>query len=458
MKNNILFALMLSLTMLCPSCKEKPDDGDKPKVYTVTVDPSVTYQEMIGFGGSLTWYAERLINSPYKTQICQLLFGDLGLDMLRLKNNYYPAGYPAVKTTDVMENSGLKTLFGVTNQIYDLAKGYDPDILTLLSSWTPSSALKSNNNLREGTLKKEGEVFMYEAFADYWVDVLDHISFSPDYISIQNEPSWITPNWETCEWRPSEMNGFPSYTTAFDLVYNKISTRVNAPKLLGPEAENIGTSKFGGNTFGAFSDPLKSKAYLSVYGFHTYNFSAATPIEETKTLLNMVRDNYGNKPCMMTEYSGFTWFKTAQFIMQVVNEANASGYIYWDMLWAENETAMITVDNAGSFAIKPNYYAVKHFAKNVDRGYKRVNATLSVSSLKLSAFVNPAGNNVTVVMVNPLTVAANVDFSVKSKTIKTITAVQSEEGSYYKDMGAIPAEKSITLKPSSVTTVVIELQ
>src|SRR5659263_699296 len=71
MKSNIPFALMLSLTLLCPSCKEKPvDDGDEPNLYTVTVDPAVTYQEMIGFGGSLTWYSDRITNSPDKNKIC----------------------------------------------------------------------------------------------------------------------------------------------------------------------------------------------------------------------------------------------------------------------------------------------------------------------------------------------------------------------------------------------------
>ena len=78
---------------------------------------------------------------------------------------------------------------------------------------------------------------MYEAFADYWVDMLDNMPFSPDYISIQNEPSWITPDWETCEWRPTETADFPGYVNAFDLVYEKIGTRSQPAKLIGPEAE-----------------------------------------------------------------------------------------------------------------------------------------------------------------------------------------------------------------------------
>ena len=82
---------------------------------------------MIGFGGSLTWYSDRIMTSPNKNKICQLLFEDMGMDLVRFKNNYYPQGYPAVKTTDVMENSGIKTLFTVTGQLNEIAKQYDPE-------------------------------------------------------------------------------------------------------------------------------------------------------------------------------------------------------------------------------------------------------------------------------------------------------------------------------------------
>ncbi len=460
MKNIILFVLIFCLAVLFSSCRKEPvDDGEEPTVYTITVDPSVTYQEMIGFGGSLTWYSDRIMTSPNKNQICQLLFEDMGMDMVRFKNNYYPQGYPAVKTTDVMENAGLKTLFTVTGQLYDIAKQYNPEILTLISSWTPPSGLKSNNNLRQGTLKKEEGAYMYEAHADYWVDMLDHMPFVPDYISIQNEPSWITPDWETCEWRPTETVDFPGYVNAFDLVYEKISTRPNPPKLIGPEAENLGVSKFGGNTFAAFSDPIKDKSYLAAYAYHTYNWSANTLIAETTSLLNMVRDSYGNKPCIMTEYSNFSWLKTAQFIINNLNEANASGYLYWLMAWdAANPQSMIGISSAGGYTVTPFYYVMKHFAKNVDKGYDRINATSSTSSINLSAFANPSRSEITIVIVNPLSTATHVDFMVKDKTIKTVSAVQTVEGSMYKDLGSITVDKSIMLKPSSVTTVVIEIQ
>ncbi len=460
MRLSPIISLLILLPFMCQSCgdPEGPDDPEiEPVINNAVIDPSVTFQEMIGFGGSLTWYADRIITSPQKNQICQLLFEDLGTDIIRFKNNYYPMDWPAVKTTDVMENTSIKNLYTITGDLSTIARQYNPDIQFMVSSWTPPSALKSNDNLREGTLKKEDGAFMYEAFAEYWNDVLDHLPFNPDYISIQNEPGWVTPDWETCEWRPTETTDFPGFVNAFDAVWNKISTRENPPKMLGPEAENIGhSSKLGGNTFGLFSTPVKNKEHLSAYAYHTYNYSVSTLIAQTKADLNMIRDSYGNKPCIMTEYSNFTWLNTAWFIIQNLNEANASGYLYWLMAWSDtNSDSMIKLTSSGSYSLTPFYYVMKHFSREIDRGYVRINVLSPL--IPMSAFIDPTGKKITVVAINPTVDAVNYDFSITGKSVKSIRAVQTDAVNSYKETQPVGTDKYIILKPKSVTTVVLEL-
>lgn len=460
MRPYAILPLLILLTFLCQSCGDPdgpPDPVIEPEINKAIIDPAVTYQEMIGFGGSLTWYSERVTSSPQKEQICQLLFEDLGTDIIRFKNNYYPLGYPAVKSPATMENGSIKTLWSVTEDLYATAKQLNPGIQILVSSWTPPSALKSNNNLREGTLKKDNGAFMYEAFGDYWNDLLDNLSFNPDYISIQNEPGWITPDWETCEWRPTETADFPGYNAAFDAVYNKISTRTNPPKMIGPEAENIGfSSKLGGNTFAVFSDPIKDKAHLAAYAYHTYNFPSSALIAQTKADLNMIRNNYGNKPCIMTEFSNFTWLNTAWFIIQNINEANAAGYIYWLMAWADsNNDSMIKLSSSGAYTLTPFYYVMKHFSKEIDKGYVRINVLSPL--MPMSGFIDQSGKKITVVVVNPNTTESLYDFDVTGKTIKSIRAAQTDNIASYKTIQPAGPEQYIVLKPRSVTTVVIEL-
>jgi O-glycosyl hydrolase len=299
---------------------------------------------------------------------------------------------------------------------------------------------------------------MYDAFGEYWNDLLDNLQFNPDYISIQNEPGWITPDWETCEWRPTETAEFPGYNAAFDAVYNKISTRTNPPKMIGPEAENIGfSSKLGGNTFAVFSDPLKNKASLAAYAYHTYNFPSSALIAQTKADLNMIRDTYGNKPCIMTEYSNFTWLNTAWFIIQNLNEANAAGYIYWLMAWADsNNDSMIRLSSTGAYTLTPFYYVMKHFSKEIDKGYVRINVISPL--IPMSGFIDPTGKKITVVAVNPNETESLFDFDVTGKTVKSLRAAQTDIVASYKTIQPAGPEQYILLKPRSVTTVVIELQ
>jgi glucuronoarabinoxylan endo-1,4-beta-xylanase len=454
------FAITAGMILICQSCSKSEGPGEQdivPVIVNAIIDPAVTYQEMIGFGGSLTWYSDRITASQQKTQICQLLFEDLGTDIIRFKNNYYPLNYPDVKSTATMENSTIKTLWTVTGDLYTIAKQLNPAIQTLVSSWTPPSALKSNNNLREGTLKKDNGVFMYEAFGDYWKDILDNLQFNPDFISIQNEPGWVTPDWETCEWRPSETSEFPGYDEAFDAVWSKIGTRANPPEMLGPEAENIGySSKLGGNTYALFSTPLKEKPHLAAYAYHTYNYSPSALIAQTKTDLNMIRDSYGNKPCIMTEYSNFTWLNTAWFIIQNLNEANASGYIYWLMAWSDtNNDAMVKLSSAGAYTLTPFYYVMKHFSREIDKGYVRIKVLSP--SVPMSGFIDPTGKKITMVAVNPNIDEINHKFQVTGKTVKSIRAFQTDEVNKYRETLPVGTDKYIILKPKSVTTVVLEL-
>ena len=53
------------------------------------VNTGITYQEIEGFGASNVWSGSTLVslgnNNP---EIYDVLFGDLGLDIVRLRNNY----------------------------------------------------------------------------------------------------------------------------------------------------------------------------------------------------------------------------------------------------------------------------------------------------------------------------------------------------------------------------------
>lgn len=436
-----------------------PDVSGGPTPVTSTLTPATMFQQMVGFGGALTWYGERVLTSPSKNAICDLMFLDSGIDILRLKNWYYPNNYPTVKTTTTMDTPGNKTGFDATNQYYTLAKARNPNIDILLCSWSPPKALKSNNALPQGTLNKSGGQFMYKEFAQYWVDILDNISFTPDYISIQNEPGYVNAGWETCEWRPTETAMFPGYDRAMDSVWARIQNRPNVPKVLSPETENLGAAAWNPalNTFRDMSTPIKTKSYIHGYAYHLYNYAGGAG-SIAPANMNIVRDEFNNHPNFMTEFSStnYNWIDVARMVHANLTEANTSAYIYWELGWDNaSSSAMIGLDNAGGYTVKDNYYSIKHFSKYIDKGYTRIAATGNNATLNLTAFRNPAGNQITVVVINNHVSAQPLNFTLSGATILSAQAYQSVAGNYWQNLGAVTISSVQNLPGKSLTTYVI---
>jgi glucuronoarabinoxylan endo-1,4-beta-xylanase len=454
-------ALLLMSCVLISSCggddenSEPEPEPPGPKATVLTIDPAVTHQEMVGFGGALTWYSNWVTNNSKKTEIADLIFDDLGIDIIRFKNWYYPDDYPTVKSTAVMNDDGSKNGWDATNELYTMAKSRNPNVKILLSSWGPPAALKSNNQTREGTLAKDEEgKFVYDAYADYWGDVFDNLPFNPDYLSIQNEPTYLNSGWTTCQWGAAESFALPDYNIAFDKVWDKIKNRANPPVMIGPESQDV-------PTFAAFANILKNKAHCGMLAYHPYNINSGTSSDATANSLSTI-GTFTTKPNIMTEFSdNLNWFNTALFIQTALTKANSSGYIYWKLVWATPATGtdagMVSVPSSGgtTYTVTPFYHLIKHFSKHIDAGYKRINASASALNLSISGFKNADGKKITLVVVNKGAGTITIDPTPTGKTITAMEGYQSKEGSYYQTLDALTAEKNVDLPAQSITTLVL---
>lgn len=429
---------------------------------SVTVDPQVRFQEMVGFGGGLTWHCDRITRSSHKDEIFSLIFEDLGIDVIRFKNWYYPLDYPSSKSTQNMEVDWFKQHFDATKELFSAAKAANSDIQVLLSSWGPPSGLKSNDNLNEGTLEKNNGQFMYSEYGQYWVDVLDSIGFSPDYISIQNEPGYENSDWTTCAWRPEETSDVPGYAQALDTVYNRIRGRSYVPSIVAPETENIGAAIWDNsvNTFESMCLPLEDKEYIDAYGYHLYNFSSGVGSINTG-VLNMIRDDFSEKPNWMTEFSSgnYDWLQTAHAIQMNLLEANTSAYIYWELMWDEKSTsAMISVDDNGDYEVKSHYQTIKHFSKHIDKGYRRISSSGSSSLFKISSFISPDETKITHVLVNRSPASQDVSLDHSGFNVGRATGFQSVEGQWCTPLQELDLQDAFTVPALSITTLVVDVE
>ncbi len=442
------------------------DDGTVPDLKTtLELDLGPPHQRMVGLGAALPRYSERPLDSPDADALAVLLFDDLGMDIVRFQNWYFPPDYPqATAPTGMPEQSA----FEATQVFHDMAKAGDRDIDVLVSSWGPPAALKSNHHTREGHLAADEDGFRYDEYVQYWVDSLDHLGFAPDYLSMQNEPGYTNPGWTTSLWRPTETDDLPGYAEALDLLWAAIKDRPEKPLLIGPEAENIGQAGWDQtlNTFRAFTRPLVEKDYVAAYAYHLYNVYDRSQIDRTVDELQMIRREFGHKPNFMTEYSQdfLDWLDYARVIHHTLVEANTSAYIHWKGVWtpagaaAEHEDAMISITSAGAYEVHPVYYTIKHFARFIDRGYHRVGLAGIDPLLRATAFVSPGGSRLVFVVANTHATASRpIDWDLDSATVAGAMAYETTDSAQWSDLGSLDMAAEHTLPARSLTTFVVDL-
>lgn len=408
---------------------------------TIRVSPETQYQTMVGFGGALTWYSDWIYNGSKAAEINQLIFEDCGINILRLRNTYYPDGYPSSKT-----NTDTTNLTHVT-----AARAANPDIEVLLSSWSPPVNLKSDGTLGNGgTLTKDDNGnYRYAELGQYWVDCLDNIGWTPDYLSFQNEPGYVN-EWDTAEFAATETDSMASYALAADAVWDAIKDRPDAPKMIGSEAQAL-------DLFFEQSSQLRSRSYIKAYAYHIYDFyDGNIDSEWGKERLKRVHDDFGDRPNWMTEFSSeeYNWIDTAVAMHNTVTIANASAYIYWALVWdAATPDSAIKMNWDGTYTVGPHFYTLKHYAKHVEKGSQRINVLGPTESVKVSAYLSPDQTHITLVAINNGTAAEQIVLS-QNISINALSGYQSVADSYYQTMTGLDATQPITLPSQSLTTLV----
>ncbi|HEU5076500.1 MAG TPA: hypothetical protein VFU02_20055, partial [Polyangiaceae bacterium] len=193
---------------------------------SIGVNLSERHQTLEGFGAAVAWYDNWLTEHPNKAELYELIFDELGIDILRLRNRFRYQAEFAVESQEIVAEG---------------SRSLGRDLTVLMSSWSPPPDLKSSGQTDctdqvSCTLIREGDGFPYEAFADYWNDSLDAyaaLGIVPKFISIQNEPDYHPNGWEGCMFAATETPDLPGYDRALEAVHTLLNQREAPPQLLG---------------------------------------------------------------------------------------------------------------------------------------------------------------------------------------------------------------------------------
>jgi len=424
---------------------------------TVSVDLGARAQVMQGFGASVAFYVNYLTAHPNKAEIYDLVFRDLGLDVLRV-GNWSQTGAVDAPTVEVVARAAASL-------------GAPPRLI--MSSWSPPAAMKSNDDTKNGgTLVQENGAYAYDQFAAWWASSLGAYAAAgvvPDYVSIQNEPDF-TASWESCRLGAMETSTRAGYGPALAAVTAALAALpAPRPALLGPELASLANNRLA--TYLGGLDP----ASLGGVAHHLYGGgNEADGPDSYVPFMQQAAAAAGGLPLFMTEFGPQMpdVFTTAWLIHNAVTIEGVSAYLYWGLIWAPPDAGkppagLVTLENpfspsswttAKGYIVNPTYYALEHFARWVDAGWQRVGASSTADGVKVSAFASPDGQAVTLVLLNgdgaPHIIGVDGGaFAFASSAVYRTSGTDEQAAS----LGPLGGGTTVTLAPRAIATVVLGL-
>ena len=384
----------------------------------VFVDPTKSFQTLVGIGGALTDAAAETFAKLPKDKQAELLTAyydkEKGIGYTLARTNIHSCDFSSGSYTYVEDNDKSLKSFNIDHdkqfriplikQAIAAAGGH----LTLFCSpWSPPAWMKTNNNmLHGGKLKPE----YYQSWANYYVKFIKAYEAAgiPIWgLTIQNEPM-ATQTWESC-------------------VYSADDERIFLKNNLGPTLEKSGLGSKKIMVWDHNKDLIYQQAstilsdagaakYAWGVAFHWYeDWSGGAQVFDN---VRRVHEAFPDKNLMFTEGcngpfnmdSIYTWKLGERYGQTMINDFNNGtvGWTDWNILLDEKGGP----NHVGNFCFAPvhadtrtgqlfytnAFYYIGHFSKFIRPGAKRVNSAPSRSSLLTTAFLNKNGKLVVVVL------------------------------------------------------------
>jgi O-glycosyl hydrolase len=384
----------------------------------VAVDLSMRHQTLIGLGATVGYAEDDIVNHPQKAAFYDAMFGELGIDLLRLR---------------VRNAAGVGMLGAASEILAEAEQGLGRVPTLLISSWSPPATLKQSGatncqgNPDTCTLSRTpGGEFDYAGFADYWRTSLDDYASAgifPDYIGIQNNPDWVpsaSEVGEACKFLPVEgtasvtVNGvevdveYPGFAEALAAVRGAFVGLASPPQIMAPEVS-------GASVAADYAAGL-DLSNVDALAHHLYGTDPATLDVAAFEELNALGAGY-DLPLFQTEMQA-DGFGTAVLLHYTLAVEGAAVYVQGALASAAsgpyaNPKALFGYE-VDSFTRQEPYYALRHYSLDTEPGFVRVDAVSTAPDLLASAWLSPDESALTIVLVNSGRGTLNVELDLGS--------------------------------------------
>ena len=404
----------------------------KEKDRRYAINTNQHYQTIEGFGTSLINFGsmKEKFTSLYRTAEFQEFYvKEMGMNMLRCNLWGGVLKDPVEDWQDITyKDFDLKVshLKGTGNHrdvqaFVDFAKGLlelNPDAKIIGTVWSPPAWMKMNNELtgtHSGAIygdkyedRKTGNPIdnrlkpkYYKHYAKYlaeWVKLFEERTGKPLYgISLGNEVMF-TQNFGSCVWTAED---YEEMMVELGKMLDKEG--YEEVKIYGPETMTSHNSEIANPMYVDVLTETPAAEYLDVFATHGY--VQGVEMEFGKTGLNEFRKliNETGKPQWITEggTGGHRWPEPLTGIASAIHNSavygNVEAFTPWQIAGGGPNTHCIMVYDQPT----PKTYAAQHFFRYIDEGAIRVEASPKNARVKISAYLHPDNNKLTVVLINP---------------------------------------------------------
>lgn len=383
-------------------------------VATIDVDEAIRYQEMVGFGASLTdasaWLIQNKLTLPQREALLQELFGrerggvgfsfvrvDMGASDFSLRHYSY-ADMPAGKADPALASFSIEPDRTETIPILKRALAINPQLTVMASPWSAPGWMKTTGSMIKGTLRPEA----YGPFAEYFRKFIEAYAAEGvpvHLISVQNEPHFEPENYPGMRLDPAARAKFVGQHLGPLFARTGIRTRIldwdhNWDEPNSPLQVLADTT---------------ARRYISGVAWHCYGGDVSAQ--------SVVRDAYPAKDVFFTECSGGAWAprfgdNLAWTVRNLIIGATrnwARGVLMWNLALDEqhgphlggcgNCRGVVTINSTdGAVTRNEEYYTFAHASRFVRPGARRIASSSGIEGMESVAFRNADGSTSLIVL------------------------------------------------------------
>lgn len=395
------------------STKTQPDED-----VSVFVDPSQTFQSMIGIGGALTDASAETFYKLPKDRQKELLTAyydkDKGIGYTLARTSIQSCDFSSEIYSYVKEDDKELKTFDISHDkkyripfIKEVMAATGGKLTLYASPWSPPAFMKDNKDVQKG-----GKLLpeYRQSWANFFVKFINAYQKQgvPIWgLTVQNEATAASP-WESCQFTAEEEKDFVKYYLGPALQKNGLGNKKVIIWDFNRDFVYQRASKI-------LEDPQAAK-YIWGMGIHWYeSFGKEGPRYDK---VRLAYQAFPGKNILFTEgciehydeNKVNDWAMGERYGQAMINDFNAGtvGWTDWNVLLDENGgpnhagnrcfAPIHANTKTGDLIFTNIYYYIGHFSKFIHVGAKRIACTVSKGKLLATAYQNPDGTIAVVVM------------------------------------------------------------